>query len=136
MTTEGHFMDDPKTVLLVDTEILSRFAIAEYLRECGYRVIEAASPEEAIVILKKTDLKVDIVLSDVASQSPVEGFSLAKWTRRNCPGVVVLMAGSVERAAELAGEICEEGPLLAKPYEPQAVVDRIRRLKAHRSGYL
>lgn len=139
MTTEAASLtggSDPETVLLVDTEVLSRLAIAEYLRDCEYHVIEAAGPEEAMVVLKQPDLRVDILLSDVASQSSIEDFSLAKWTRENRPGVVVLMAGSLDRAAEIAGEVCEEGPLLAKPYEPQAVVDRIKRLMAARAGYL
>ena len=139
MTTEAVFVkggSDPKTVLLVDTEVLSRLAIAQYLRDCEYHVIEASGPEEAMVVLKQPDLKVDILLSDVASQSSIEDFSLAKWTRENRPGVAVLMAGSINRAAEIAGEVCEQGPLLAKPYEPQVVVDRIKRLMATRSGYL
>jgi hypothetical protein len=45
----------------------------------------------------------------------------------------VLLAGSISRAAEMAGEVCEDGPQLAKPFEPQAVVDRIKRLKAARA---
>jgi hypothetical protein len=43
-------------------------------------------------------------------------------------------AGSMSRAAEMAGEVCEDGPQFAKPYEPQAVVDRIKRLKAARAA--
>jgi CheY-like chemotaxis protein len=58
---------DLQTVLLVDAKVLSRLALADYLRECGYRVIEAASPEEAMMVLKAPELKVDILLSDVAS---------------------------------------------------------------------
>ena len=125
-----------QTVLMVDTDVLSRLAIADYLRDCGYHVIEAAGPEEAMAVLKQPGLKVDILLSDVASQSSIEDFSLAKWTRENRPGVEVLMAGSINRAAEIAGEVCEQGPFLAKPYEPQVVVDRIKRLKAARPGPL
>lgn len=75
-------------------------------------------------------------MSDVASQSSVDGFSLAKWTRANCPGIAVLLAGTIARAAEMAGDVCEEGPLLAKPYEPQAVLDRVKRLRATRARHI
>ena len=125
-----------RTVLLVDIEILSRLAIAEYLRDCGYKVIEAAGPEEAMVVLRQPDVSIDILLSDVASQTSIEDFNLAKWTRENRPGIAILMAGSLDRAAEIAGEVCEEGRFLAKPYEPRLVVDRIKRLKAARAGQL
>ena len=35
------------TVLIVEDEVLSRLAMAEYLRECGLHVIEAASGVDA-----------------------------------------------------------------------------------------
>lgn len=118
------------TVLLVDDEVLVRLVISDYLRECGYRVIEADSAEEAVVVLRQADVSVDVVLSDVALPGPMDGFSLAKWTRQNRPDVAVLLAGSVGRAASAAGELCDNGPTFSKPYDPQAVADRIRRLLA------
>ena len=30
----------PATLLLVEPDVLVRFAIADYLRECGYKVLE------------------------------------------------------------------------------------------------
>jgi len=47
-----------ETILLVEDEILTRTVIAEYLRECGYKVIEAASADEAIVVLLWPDIGV------------------------------------------------------------------------------
>jgi DNA-binding response OmpR family regulator len=67
----------------------------------------------------------------------VDGFSLARWIRENRPGLEVVLVGTPERAANAAGELCEEGPTLAKPYEPQILVDRIKQLlaaRARRSG--
>ena len=37
-------------VLVVEDEILIRVVIADYLRSCGYRVIEAASGEDVVKI--------------------------------------------------------------------------------------
>ena len=61
-----------------------------------------------------------------------DGFALAQWVRRRRPGLEVLLAGTVAREADIAGELCDQGPHLARPHEPQAVVDRIRRLLARR----
>jgi CheY-like chemotaxis protein len=42
-----------ETVLVVEHEVMVRLAISEYLRHCGYRVIEAISAEEAITVLEQ-----------------------------------------------------------------------------------
>ena len=57
----------------MDEEVLIRFAIADYLRDCGYRVIEAASGKEAMLVIEKSDLKIDIVLCDAALKGKVNG---------------------------------------------------------------
>jgi len=42
----------------------------------------------------------------------------------------------VARAADAAAELCEQGPMLSKPYEPQAVGEWIKRLLAERDRTL
>jgi DNA-binding response OmpR family regulator len=119
------------SVLLVEADILVRHPLAEYLRECGYRVLEAFDGNEARQLLSGASIAIDIVLADV--DAPDEsGFVLAAWIRGNRPGVAVVLAGSVTRAAEKAGDLCREGPGLAKPYEHQQVLNEIRRLLAAR----
>src|SRR4051794_25777084 len=86
-------------VLLVENEVLIRLAISEYLRECGYRVIEAVSADEAILVLGQEDLAVDLVLSDVAMPGSMDGFGLARWIRKHRNDVDVVLAGSPKRAA-------------------------------------
>jgi CheY-like chemotaxis protein len=122
-----------ETVLVVDDEVLIRLVISDYLRDCGYRVIEAANAEEAIIVLKQEDLVIDIVLSDVEMPGVLDGFGLARWVREHREGLDVILAGSPRRAAAAAGDLCEEGPHLAKPYDAQAALDRIRQLLAKRS---
>ncbi|MBX3575422.1 MAG: response regulator [Mesorhizobium sp.] len=118
-----------QTVLVVDGDVITRTVIADYLRHCGYRVIEANSGEEAVAALEHEGFRVDVVLSDVRLPGPMSGFLLSQWVRQNKPGVEVVLSSVVERAAEAAGDLCEEGPALAKPYDPKTVVDHIKRLK-------
>jgi CheY-like chemotaxis protein len=124
--------DDRETILVVEDEILVRLVIADYLRGCGYRVYEAASADEALVLLQRSDIAVDIVFSDVEMPGRMDGFGLARWLRQHRPETEVVLAGSPQKAADAAGGLCEDGPL-PKPYHPQAVLDRIRRLLASRS---
>jgi DNA-binding response OmpR family regulator len=120
-----------ETILVVEDEVLLRLAIAQYLRDCGYRVIEGANAEEAVLVLKHPDVVVDIVFSAVALPGGMDGFSLSQWARANCPGVEIVLAGSVPRAMHAAKDLCEDGPV-PKPYDPQHVHDRIKRLLAAR----
>lgn len=120
----------PRTVLVVEDEVLVRLVVADYLRECGFRVHEAANAEEALAVLESPDVTVDVVFSDVSMPGSMDGFALARWIRTNRPQVDVMLTSGIDRTAEIAGTLCEAGPLLAKPYEPQSVVDRIKQLLA------
>lgn len=120
----------PLTILVVEDEVLIRFVIADYLRECGYRVHEAVNAEEAIAILESPEVAVDIVFSDVEMPGSMDGFALARWIRAHKSGVQVILTSGVERSADIAATLCEAGPLLKKPYPSQDVVDRIRQLAA------
>lgn len=120
------------SVLIVDGDIISRHAISDYLRHCGYAVVEAAHTDEAIVALGDETLQVDVILCDVAALGTKSGFELASWVRRNRPELEVRLAGTLANAADAAADLCENGPHLSRPYEPQAVVDYINRLRAGR----
>ena len=124
-----------QTVLVVEDEVLTRLVIAEYLRECGYRVHEAVSADEAIAILQSPEVSVDVVFSDVEMPGSMDGFGLARWIRANKPGMQVILTSGAERSADIAGTLCEAGPLLKKPYPSQDILDRIKQLaaKARRS---
>ena len=131
-TAGGQQVADVETVLVVEDEVLVRLVIAGYLRDCGYRVIEAGNAAEALKVLEREDARVGVVLTDVEMPGEMDGFALARWLRRERPDIDVVMAGTPRRAADAAGELCEQGPASERPYEPAAVVDRIRQLLALR----
>ena len=118
-----------ETVLVVESDVLVRLTIAGYLRDCGNRVIEAFSTGEATAVLANIDIAVDIVFSAVEIGGALDGFALARWIRAARPGLDVILTGRIEKATEEARDLCEEGPHLEKPYEPQQVVDWIKKLR-------
>jgi DNA-binding NtrC family response regulator len=120
-----------ETILVVEDDILVRMPIAQYLRDCGYKVIEASNADEAMQVLMHRETPVDVVFSDIDMPGTVDGFGLAKWVHAQRPGLDVLLAGTVRRAVESAKDLCEEGPV-PKPYEAQVVHNHIRRLLARR----
>lgn len=119
-----------ETILVVDGDVITRNVIAEYLRHCGFRVLEAGTGAEAMQALQHAEFSIDIVLSDVELPGDMSGFDLAQWVRKSMPQVKVLLAGGVERIADTAGDLCEEGPHLAKPYDHRLILDHIKRLRA------
>lgn len=132
MTAAG--ASETASILIVDGDIISRHAIADYLRHCAYAVVEAANTDEALVALGEATLSIDVILCDVSALGSRSGFELANWVRSNRPELEVRLAGGVETAAQTAAELCESGPNLARPYEPEAVVDYIKRLRASRTA--
>jgi DNA-binding response OmpR family regulator len=117
---------EEETILLVDSDAVGRALIGDYLRGCGYRVLEAGTIAEAKQALGQQ--AVDIAVVDVALREE-SGFELAAWIRTSRPQVRVILTGSVERAASLAGDLCDEGPELMRPFHPQQLLDRIKRLR-------
>jgi CheY-like chemotaxis protein len=127
--------DPNTTILIVEDEVLIRMELADYLRECGYHVIETSNADEAIAVLH-SGRQVAVALSDIQMPGSMDGFGLARWVRANRPNTKVILTSGVSRSAELAGDLCEDGPIESKPYHPQRLVERIRRTlaQARRTG--
>jgi CheY-like chemotaxis protein len=120
------------TILVVQNEVFVRMVICDYLRGCGYKVIEAANADEALVVLQNPEIPLDVVVTDIETPGAMDGFALSRWIRTHRPELDVLLTGSVPRAVSIASDLCDEGPL-PRPYDPQVMVDRIRRLTAARA---
>ena len=122
-----------ETILVVEDDVLVRMPIAHYLRDCGYKVIEAANGDEAVTVLTHQDTVIDLVFTDIEMPGALDGFGLAKWVREHRPGLDVILAGTLRRTVETAKKLCEEGPI-AKPYDAQVVHNHIRRLLGTRKA--
>jgi CheY-like chemotaxis protein len=120
----------PSTVIVVEPDILARMVIADYLRGCGYKVIEARVAEEALTVLR-ADVKVDVVFSEVKGIGFMDGFSFAKEIRQTYPGIDVILTSGINAAAEKSHEICERN-VVGKPYKPQDIIGRINILRERR----
>jgi CheY-like chemotaxis protein len=128
-TSEEPAPAPPPVILVVEDEVLVRSVVAAYLRECGFDVIEAGGAEEAIRVLQ-AEIRVDIVFSDVNMPGSMDGFGLAQWVRRERPWLKVILTSGAARTAQAAGDLCESGPILAKPYDHAELEQHIRALLA------
>ena len=81
--------------------MLVRLAVAGYLRDRGFQVLEAANGAEAVAILS-ADIAVDVVCSHVQMPGDLNGFALARWVRSNRPSVQTLLT---------SGHVGEDDPM-------------------------
>ena len=95
-------------------------------------VLECGNTDEALLILNAEAATINVVLADAQAPGKLDGFGLARRLRLNQPGVKMILAGTVANQAKEAADLCDEGPQLSKPYDPQLLVDRIRRTLAAR----
>ena len=119
----------PPTILVVEDDVLVRSTAATYLRECGFDVIEANSADEALRVLQ-AGVEVDILFSDIQMPGSMDGFGLAQWVRRERPRLKVILTSGAARTAKEAGDLFEDGPFLAKPYDHAELERHIRSLLA------
>jgi DNA-binding response OmpR family regulator len=115
-------------VLIVEADLPVRHPVAEYLRGCGYQVLEAVNADEAKILLtRKADIDVVLIGGGGADAGTV--FALAQWIRIQNHGAKVLTAATIQKTVEAAGKLCDEGPKI-KPYHPQQLHEEIKRLLA------
>ncbi len=118
------------TVVVAESDVLARMVLAQYLRECGYEVVEAPTSDDVMTVLR-SGRKVDVVLLDAQISGALSGFTLTRQVRENYPKTDIVLTFGIAKAADKAGDLCEEGPL-GKPYHPQEIVRRIKRLRQKR----
>jgi CheY-like chemotaxis protein len=119
----------PETILFVEDEVLIRMDMAEFLRQSGYRVSEAANVAEAIDALS-SKFAVDLVVTDVKMPGSMDGFALAEWVRANRAGVEVIICSGDAEAKERASQSQILGAFLLKPYTGRALLDLVRQALA------
>jgi CheY-like chemotaxis protein len=117
---------DAESILVVEPSVLLRMTIADYLRECGYRVFEAITGEEALAILG-AGVKVDTVLAAVRLQGVLDGFALAQRIRNGFAGTEIILTTGLPMTAKKAGELCGHGPL-GRHHHPELIVKRLQLL--------
>ena len=106
---------NPRTILIVEDEVLFRLELADLFEASGYRVVEAGDADEAIAILDG-DPSISIVLTDIQMPGSIDGLRLAHHVRDRFPPVSLVIASGALRPS--ASELPERSLYLAKPFNP------------------
>jgi DNA-binding response OmpR family regulator len=122
-----------QVILVVDDDNLIRLVIADYLRDCGFEVIEAASGDEAAEVLQSA-VPLDLVFTDVQMPGHINGFALARLVRQQHSSIGVMITSGVVNMKTAAGDLYDQVSMIPKPYEVQHVEARIRAILATRAS--
>ncbi|WP_426163246.1 response regulator [Sandarakinorhabdus sp. DWP1-3-1] len=103
------------TVLIVEDDVLLRMMAADIVDDLGFAVREAASADEAILLLETHD-DISIVFTDIQMPGSMNGLQLAVRTRQQKPAVgLVIVSGEHTPDAD---QIPDGALFFAKPYNP------------------
>lgn len=115
------------TVLLVDDEDLVRLSTADLLTEIGFNVIETASAEEALAVLR-AGAKVSAVVTDHLMPG-MTGVDLARIVRETWPRTPVLLVSGYAEGEGIAPDL----PRLSKPFRKADLTGSLASLIEDRS---
>ena len=105
-----------RTILVVDDQDVVRDVIRLSLESAGYRVLEAASPTDAIALARDAD-RIDLLVTDVVMPE-MDAFELADRITCEVPDVRVLYTSGYTDAGA-------EGPFIQKPFTPAQLIDKV-----------
>ena len=118
----------PATILVAEDELVLRRVAERTLGSRGYRVLPAASGEEALAMAAAFPGRIDVLFADVGMPG-LRGPGLASALLRLRPDMrVILTSGYAEDEIVRRGITSATSEFLAKPYTPGGLLQVVERL--------
>lgn len=131
ITHTAHSVISPgngETVLVVDDEPSIRMLVTELLSSLGYNVMEAADGISGLQLLQ-SDLRIDVLVSDIGLPGGMNGREMAGIARKSRPGLPVLfITGYAESAVMEKAHLEPRTQVLTKPFVLDAMSARVATL--------
>jgi len=123
-----------ETILVVEDETEVRKLAVEILRRQRYKVLEAATGEEALLICEKHNGRIHLLLTDVVMPG-LNGPELARRMKYSCPEMkVIFMSGYSDKGIFQRGILDPETGLLQKPFSLESLTGKVRMVLDHQSN--
>jgi PAS domain S-box-containing protein len=117
-----------ETILLVEDEPMILEMTSAMLQQLGYTVLAANSPNEAILLVKEQNKKIDLILTDVIMPE-MNGRDLAERLQVNQPWVKCLfMSGYTADIIAHQGFLDEGVHFLQKPFSHTTLAIKVRKV--------
>ena len=112
------------TILLVEDHFMTRWTAAEYLRQNGFKVLEAVDVTEALG-LAGSGVQIDALFTDIQLRGE-NGNALARWFIRHRPQTPILATSANEENDTLPRSGLHR--FVRKPYDLELVVPLLRSM--------
>jgi signal transduction histidine kinase len=117
-----------ESVLVVDDDPTVRMLITEVLTDMGYAVTEAENGPAGLRLLQ-SDMRIDLLISDVGMPGGMNGRQLADAARQLRPDLKVLFITGYAEQAVLDGGQMEPGmEVMTKPFPMEAMAARVKEM--------
>jgi CheY-like chemotaxis protein len=117
-----------ETILLVEDEDAVRNLASRALRKQGYTVMEAAHGGEALDIVQRLEVPVDLLVTDVVMPQ-VSGRELVEKLAVLSPETeVIYMTGYTDDAIIHHGVLDSGIELIQKPFKPRVLLEKVREV--------
>jgi two-component system cell cycle sensor histidine kinase/response regulator CckA len=117
-----------ETILLVEDEKGVRELAREYLRTCGYQVVEAEDGHTALELAAMHAGSIDLLMTDVVMPG-ISGKELAERVKSQRPGIKVLyMSGYTDQSVVKHGILETDAVLLQKPFTMATLALKLREI--------
>ena len=121
-------MRGAETLLVVEDEEDVRELVANFVRRCGYTVLEAMDGVEGLRVAEQHAGPIHLLLTDLVMPK-MGGQELARQLARHRPGLKVLyLSGYSEYAADREGNTDWRGAYLQKPFAMDTLAQKIREV--------
>ncbi|MBD0379957.1 response regulator transcription factor [Paenibacillus sedimenti] len=114
-----------RTVMVVEDEPLMRELIADYMKDEGFRVVEAKNGAEALDKFAQTPA--DAVVLDVMMPY-LDGFGVCQFLRKTSDAVIVIVTAKSEETDKLYGYELGADDYVTKPFSPKVLVAKVKAL--------
>src|SRR6266508_4849988 len=119
-------------VLVVDDEPALRHLLKAYLTKEGFEVLEAASGEQALSLLRGSG--VDLAVVDVMLPE-LDGFEVVRRIRARSAVPIILLTARGEETNRVAGLELGADDYVVKPFSAPEVVARVRAQLRRAQGF-
>jgi len=124
--------DGSGTILIVEDEASLRALLVDYVRESGYRVLEAASVQDGIATARGQ--KLDLLITDIVMPGG-SGHTLASALSATYPGLgIIFMSGYADNASLREAASLPGVTFVQKPFTLKRLLEKIREALGCRSA--
>jgi len=122
----GRLQSGTEKIVVLEDDASVRHVSVRILRSLGYKVIEAATGEDAQRLIREAGGKIDLVVTDMVMPQ-MSGREFAHWVSKETPSTrIVFVSGYLPESLQADHGADTEMFFLAKPFDPEELATKVR----------